>query len=227
MAILRAVLLIFLTAGQVAAGAWARGDGNTFASLSYTLSEDPQALGTAGFDPAGYLSLYVEHGVTDRLTFGLEAGLADSDDYKAFLYLARSIGRADATHRFAFRTGVGHIRAGGQEEFATLAGLSWGRGFTTGLGDGWAAVDSVMHYRVGTGDMVFKTDVTLGLKPREGLQTFVQIQTGQYPDSDPYLRVVPSVAYEFSPGRHVEVGVPVGVYGDDTVGLKIGAWLKF
>ncbi|MDF0603994.1 hypothetical protein P1J78_25130 [Psychromarinibacter sp. C21-152] len=84
MVILRIVLLILLAAGQAAGGAWPRGEGNTFAALSYTLSDEPPAIGTSGFDPNGYLSLFVEHGRTDRLTFGLEAGRADTGDYKAF-----------------------------------------------------------------------------------------------------------------------------------------------
>ncbi|MDF0603830.1 hypothetical protein P1J78_24255 [Psychromarinibacter sp. C21-152] len=191
------------------------------------MSEEAQAIGTPAFDPAGYLSLMVEHGWTARLTFGLEAGRADAGDHKAFLYVARSVGPADATHRFAVRAGLGRIRAGGVDEAAALAGLSWGRGFTTGLGDGWAAVDSTLHYRFGTGDIVAKTDATLGLKPRDGLQVFVQFQAGRYPGNAPYLRAVPSLAWEFSPGRHVEVGVPVGLVGDNAVGLKIGAWLEF
>ncbi len=85
----------------------------------------------------------------------------------------------------------------------------------------------MVHYRFGTGDIVAKTDATLGLKPRDDLKVFIQLQSGRYPDSEPYLRAVPSLAWEFSPGRHVEVGIPVGISGDDRIGLKIGGWVEF
>jgi hypothetical protein len=53
------------------------------------------------------------------------------------------------------------------------------------------------------------------------------VQVGDYPGSDFYLRLVPSVAREIRPGRMIELGAQFGVAGDSRVGVKLGTWLEF
>ena len=106
-------------------------------------------------------------------------------------------------------------------------GAAWGRGISTRWGNGWIAADGAVRYRLETEGIVAKLDLTVGIKPFDRAKLFVQVQAGRYPDADPYLRVVPSVAYRIAPGRHIELGVPVGLAGDNSVGVKIGTWLEF
>ena len=75
--------------------------------------------------------------------------------------------------------------------------------------------------------MLPKADLTLGLNTGDRTKLFVQFQGGKYPGNDPYLRVVPSMAYRIGDRHHLEFGVPVGLLGGETLGLKLGTWLEF
>lgn len=227
MGVLRLLVVLIAFASQAEAGAWARGEGRTFATLAYTASGDPQTLGTLGFDPEGYLSLLIEHGLSDRLTFGIDAGRSDSGDGKAMLYLSRTFGPERAANRFAFHAGLGTAQHDDTSEGMSYLGASWGRGFDTRWGPGWAALDTSIYYRFQSEAVVAKADFTMGIKPSDRTTVFVQLQSGQYPDSDAYVRIVPSTAFQFAPGKHVELGTPIGLTGDPNVGFKAGLWLEF
>ncbi len=227
MGILRLLPFLVLTAGQAVAGAWPRGEGNTFLTFSHTLSADPATYGTATFEPEGYYALLAERGLSDRLTFGLDAGLADGGDGSALIYLSRAVGPLDAANRFAVQGGLGMTRYGGGREPFVQIGGSWGRGLDLPWAHGWAAADAALHYRTESAEVAVKLDVTLGTDILAGVKVFVQAQTGLYPDADPYLRLVPSMAWEFAPGRHFEIGVPVDITGGSDAGVKIGTWIAF
>lgn len=228
MDILRLALLVLVLAPQnVAAGAWARGEGNTFVALSYKIEGDPQTLGTPEFDTTGYTSLLVERGLGPRLTFGLDAGIGDDGGGTAIAYLSRTVGPDDSPHRFALHAGGGTMRRGDTSELLAYVGASWGRGLDTRWGSGWAAADPMLYYMTQTGDVVVKTDVTVGISPSDKTKVFVQLQAGQYPDADAYLRIVPTMSYNIGEGRDLEVGTPMGLVGGNDVGLKLGAWLSF
>ncbi len=227
MAIIRIFLVILLTSAQAQAGAWARGTGNTFVALSYAMAEDPELFGTEAFDPAGYLSLMIEHGVGDRLTFGLDAGRSDAGDYKAVTYLSRTFGPMDGKMRYAVQLGAGTSRHFMGDDPVAYLGTSIGRGLETPWGTGWAAMDTTSYYRTRTQEFVTKADITVGLNTGDRVKLFVQVQTGKYPTNDAYVRVVPSMAYEVRDGRYIELGVAVGLVGDSNMGVKLGTWLEF
>lgn len=227
MNVLRLFLVLLVAGGQAAAGAWPRGAGNTFVTFGTTYSTDPATLGEDVFDPDGFHTLLVERGVTSRLTFGLDAGFAEDGDYSALAYASYALGSLQASNRFALQAGLGMTRDGGAEEGMAQIGASWGRGLSTPWGDGWAAADASVFYRAQSDKAGVKLDLTLGVSAGAYVKLFMQVQSGLYPDADPYLRLVPSMAWEFRPGRHLEVGIPVGILGDDNVGLKVGTWLAF
>jgi len=224
---LRVLLVLVLTATQLQAGAWPRGKGNTFVSLSYALSADRATLGSGSLDPDGYVSLMIEHGIHERYTFGLDAGRADGGEYKAVAYLSRVFGPMDARTKFALHFGGGYSRHFAAEDPLVYLGGSLGRGLDTPWGAGWAALDTTIYYRVNTQRLVTKADVTFGVNANDRLKLFVQVQGGKYPDNDPYLRVVPSMAYKLGDRQHIELGVPVDLVGGQTIGIKIGTWLSF
>jgi len=225
--LLRATLFLCALASQAHAGAWPRGEGNTFVALNYTLRADPETLGEETLATDSFGALLVERGLSERLTFGFDAVSGQSGDYSAVLYLSRAVGALDAPNRFALHLGAGVTQDGAIEETQAYFGASWGRGLDTRWGNGWSAIDVGAFYRTDSGDVATKADITFGVNPTEVLTVFVQAQAGQFPGSDAYLRVVPSVAYTLGAGPRLELGLPVGLSGDDQVGVKLGTWLDF
>ncbi|MEM1388624.1 MAG: hypothetical protein AAF748_15395 [Pseudomonadota bacterium] len=223
-----AVILLCLAAQQGHAGAWPRGEGNTFVALSYTLNADPGSLGDLAVETNGFGALFVERGITDRLTFGTDVTVAHGGDYNAFFYFSRAIGSLDAPNRYAFHAGGGYVEDGATvDEPQAYIGASWGRGLETRWGSGWSAVDVSLFYRTDSNNVATKADLTLGVNLSEDWTAFVQAQSGKFPDNDAFLRLVPSVAFDIGQGRRLEVGVPIGVFGDGDIGIKFGTWLEF
>ena len=73
-------LMLALAATEAAAGAWPRPKGETFVSIATRQSTGARTLIAAVQDIESYNSIYVEHGLTDRLTVGLDAGRATGPD---------------------------------------------------------------------------------------------------------------------------------------------------
>ena len=215
---------LMLCPALAAAGAWSRDKGSTFVSSAYTLSSPIDALGE---DLKGYSTVYLERGLGRNLTLGIDAGMEANADYTAIFFLRRSLGAGNGPNVFAFQGGLGAASSAGSPDYLLQVGASWGRGMTTRLGGGWAALDTSLQYRFETGEIVTKADLTLGLKPVDRTKLMLQVQVGDYLGNAPYLRIAPSVAREFRPGRHIELGAQVGVAGDTRVGLKLGTWLEF
>ncbi len=224
---LRATLLFFFLAQAATAGPWTRAEGDWFLAVSHTLHAHPDRLRLPGYRPQGHSALLLEHGLGRRLTFGVEAEQASGGDWQALVYALRAIGPMNVNRRLALRLGLGARQAGGQRESLVQVGASWGEGFDTRFGPGWAAADATLTLHRGAREQVRRLDLTLGVKPDSGTLLFLQLQTGDYPGKAPYLRVVPTVAIEFAPGRFAELGVPIGVEGDRRVGVKLGTWLQF
>ncbi len=220
-AVLVALLLCPCVAG---AGAWPREKGRTFLSFGATVSvpyDDP------GAPPRTYVSLYSETGLGRGLTFGIDAGMDPDQDSTAILFLRKSFGPEDRRHLLAVQAGIGATTDGAATDYLLQLGGAWGRGLETRFGRGWIALDAQALYWAEQGEVAVKADLTLGLKPVERTKLMLQVQSGQYPGSDPYVRLVPSVARKIGRRTHLEIGAEFGVTGDDRFGLKLGTWLEF
>ena len=68
-------LLLALAGTEAAAGAWPRPKGETFVSIATRQTTGARTLIAAVQDIRSYSSVYIEHGLTDRLTIGLDAGM--------------------------------------------------------------------------------------------------------------------------------------------------------
>ena len=224
MRILSLIFLLSLLPTDAFAGAWPRAEGSTFLSFGTTVTTPTDALGT---DINTAFSLYLERGMKRQRTFGFDLHAESTDKYTAIAFLRVPVLRRSETHKFALQFGAGSKTNGATNEWLLHSGVSWGRGFETKLGHGWAAVDAQMHYFVASGEMATKVDVTFGVKPKDRWKIMMQLQAGDYPSSDPYLRLAPSITWEMRPGRHLEVGAQIGVHNDDRLGLKIGTWIEF
>jgi len=207
-----------------AAGPWAREKGTSFMSLSITASNPADALGET---PDLFGSFYMERGLGRELTLGFDTGLDQDMDYTSLIFLRKPVGPAESPHRFALRLGGGTSLSGGVTDYVAMAGGAWGRGFETRFGSAWAVLDLSMQYRINAQESVAKADLTLGVKPSDRTKIMVQFQSGDYPGSKPFLRVVPSVARKFGERTHIELGAQIGLSGEDRVGVKLGTWLEF
>jgi hypothetical protein len=234
--ILPAAAILIAAATSAAAGPWARGEGNTFLSLAYELTVDPD-------DP--YLRLnheilvYGERGLTPRLTLVLDGALDISDSMAGDVFtgiegdghtligaLNFSLAAPDAAHQFALLGGLGKTSdAGGSETYPVL-GASWGRGFETPWGGGWTTVEA--QYRAADAYRALsKLDMTLGIRPGEKSLFYGQLRLANSPGSEPTARLATNLVLEMTSTLKAELGLLYGLSNDDMVGLRSGIWLEF
>ena len=218
------IFLVLLIPQSVIAGAWPREQGAVFLSFS-TLLTTPK--GDVGADLESTPSIYLERGMRRDLTFGLDARMNFQGDYSALVFLRRPIGIKKQGHRLALLVGLGADLNGSDLDPLLRLGAAWGKGVSTGLGNGWASIDATLDYQSAQNDVAIKTDFTFGLKPNDRNKFIFQLQAGDYPGSDPYLRFAPSYVRQIGEGRHIELEAQMGLIGDDRLGLKLGTWLEF
>lgn len=153
----------------------------------------------------------------------------------AFARLA--IGPLDARHRFAVSLGAGARRYEKPglfyglerrvEEPVLRIGAAWGAGFDGPLGPGWASLAGLVERRQDTGGEVRKLDATLGFKPAGRQMYLLQIQSGDYPGSPAYVKLVPGVVTRLIGGLSLETSLLWGFHGTDEVGLRTALWFEW
>jgi hypothetical protein len=224
-------LMLLLAAPQAAAGAWPREQGETFLSFAYTLTTGARTLLAAMQDIRSYGSIYAEHGLTPRLTVGLDAGYGLGEDATvgAALAFARlPVWTLDGGHRVAAELGLGLLDDDTDgRQVRIRPGLAWGRGFESRRGGGWLGLDAWAELRLPSGDVALKADATAGLKPNDDWMLIMQVQAGRYPDDGPLVRLAPSAVRRLGPTTHVQLGLIGSVVGDDAMGVKLAAWFSF
>lgn len=231
------------------AGAWPRGKGEAFLSVAYEYTatrEDAQELivDTGQFEPEtfGFTSIYGEFGLTDQITIGIDTGAEDAPDTRqTIIFGTVGITPSDWRHQVALEFGIGQrefppdaddaanikdLRDGGTER-VLRPGLSWGYGFSTKWGGGWAAIDLRHELRQERDETVTKVDMTLGLAPDEKNLFFLQSQYSDYPQATANIRLVPTYVRKFGPGFALESALLYDARGGDRVGLRAGLWWEF
>lgn len=158
-------------AGQASGGAWPREEGSLFVSSLARLSWPQDITTWTSHEPTGeYYTLYVEYGLTDRLTVGLDLGRAISGGGKDVAFLRMPLGRADRRLKLAGELGLGQIEG----DMVLRPGLSLG----LGLGHGWLSADGLAEISLGSGETDLKLDLTWGLTLWDERKLIVQLQTG-------------------------------------------------
>ncbi len=216
------VLFAFLTlASSATAGPWPRAEGEYFISAggNFLLSEG--ATLPVHYDP----TLYLEYGMTDKLTVGLDIHTADAGRIGTmFVFASFPLSSPEQAHKFSATLSLG-ARANilGQTDTLIRGGMSWGKG----LENGWLSIDASATW--GTHDPVFrpKIDATYGHNWSDKWTTSIQLQTGQGFTNDYYAKVVPSASYKFRDDLRVSVGGVQALTGDRGFGLKVETWLTF
>ena len=215
------LILSALLASKADAGAWPRAEGTGFASVSHRLAYS--ADNVAAGPQSQYTALYLEYGLTPRLTLGLDAGRSVSGDGKIVLFAGWPVKSTDTGHMLSIQLGLGQIDGAG----VVRPGLAYGYGFDRGQASGWFAADAMAEIAVSSGKADLKLDLTLGLAWPSGRKVYGQIQAGR-PDAAPtFARIAGAVVWPGRQGYATEVGVEYGVIGDTSVQLKVGLWRDF
>ncbi|WP_171124605.1 hypothetical protein [Ruegeria sp. HKCCA4707] len=214
------LLLLMLSASPALPGPWLREKDSAFTAASVTAFKD----GDYGYDYKS--ALYAEWGYKDNLTLGFDFE-ENRDLYGHATVFARlPLASLGEKGRFAAEFGVGvHHRHKGAWALYK-ATLSYGKGFQTGWGNGWVAVDTTLEYRTHNA-LIRKLDLTAGLKSRRWVDPLLQVETAYRSGDDLYWRVRPSVMVRNpdSPTTWV-LGFERNDARDNT-GIKVAIWGEF
>lgn len=220
-AVLTALFLLTATLTPCAAraGAWPRDAGSGFFSVATRLSWPQEIAQWTSIEPTeDYHTLYIEYGMTDRLTLGLDVGRSVSGGGKSVAFVQFPLLDRDTGPKVSAQLGFGTIAG----ENILRPGLSVG----WGMPNGWLAFDGVaeMHR---SGDTDVKLDVTWGRNLPKGRKLIVQLQTGLQENDPAFARLAPSLVFPMRKKMNAELGATYGLKGDDSMGLKFGLWLDF
>lgn len=214
--------VVVLTTTEAVAGAWPQERGHGFASTDTRLSRPQNALRDG--DVSTYNTLYLEYGLTDRITLGLDLGRSVSGDDKAVAFVRYPLASPIADTRLAFELGVGRIG----KARVVRPGLSLGRSFVwRDQVYGWLSADALAEINRDNGRVDYKLDLTVGVTFANQRKFFVQLQSGAPHGREPFLRVAPSIVLPIGRNRHAEIGLSIGLKGDDQLGIKFGLWQEF
>ncbi len=216
----RFAALWFLSAAAAHAGAWPREEGGVFSSFGGNVALFGAAARPVYYDP----TVYLEYGLTERLTLGLDGYTADRGDAGSMLVFARyALDDGSGTHRFATSLGIGYtlLPTGSLDETVRI-GLHWGRG----LEDGWLAVDATATV-LRDNDTQIKIDSTWGQALNERFTSVLNVEAGLGLSGDFYAKVTPSIVFEVSPVISVRAGFVQALTGDRGGGLLLQAWVEF
>ncbi|CUH75370.1 hypothetical protein [Tropicibacter naphthalenivorans] len=218
----RVVVLIFclLTAVQAQAGAWPRTKGTGFGSAAVRLSW-PQNIQhwTSAMPTQQYYTLYLEYGLTDRVTLGLDLGRSVSGAAKTVAFVQMPIRNKDSGPKISGQLAFGRVAG----DMVIRPGLSLG----WGLQKGWFSVDSVAEIHLPDKKTDYKLDITWGRNLPRDRKLILQLQTGDTAEDPPFARFAPSYVRPLKGKYQLETGVTVGLIGDSSMGIKFGLWADF
>ncbi len=215
--------MVIVASTPALSGPWPRGEGNGFLSFGYEITAD---TGTLGLPLSESLTGYFEYGLGKKLTFVLDANRDDDPQSRgAVAQLRYSLSAPDRTHQWAVSGGVGNdTRASGSDSLSVF-GASWGRGFESRWGGGWATVD--VQYRFGGDASLGKVDGTVGIRPTDNSIVFGQIQISDPQTGETTARLSVNYVRDVSKRLKAEFGLLYGLANDNAAGVRSGLWLDF
>ncbi|MDU8911804.1 hypothetical protein [Aestuariicoccus sp. MJ-SS9] len=214
------LLALICAATSAGAGAWQRPEGQGFASATARLSWPQEFRRYGELTPSGqYYTLYLEYGLTGRLTAGLDLGRAVSGAAKTVGFVQWPLRDRDSGLKVAGAFGLGQIDG----HAVMRPGLSLG----LGLARGWLTADSFAEVRLGTYETDFKIDLTWGRNLASDRKLILQVQTGAPHDAEAFVRLAPSMVFPLRDRVMFEAGGALGLVGDDSFGILLGVWTEF
>lgn len=207
--------------GAAVAGAWPRDEGEVFLSLGGNLALFGDAVRPVHYDP----TVYLEYGLTDRLTLGFDGYTADAGSVGSLFGWARMpLGPTDRNAKWAVSGALGAtLLASGRYDPMLRLGLHWGRG----LDDGWLAVDAQAQVGVGALSHQAKIDASWGYGLGRGWTVLMQGQVGYGLQGDLYAKLSPSLVYKVNDAISLRAGLTRALTGDRGGGLTFETWLRF
>lgn len=212
-------LLFLLIPTLSQAGAWPREAGQGFLTVATRLGWPQDVTQWTSVQPTSqYHTLYIEFGMTDRLTVGLDFGRAVSGGAKLVGFAQLPLLDRDTGPKVAAQLGFGSISGDSVMRPGLMIGWGMPQAFVT--------MDAVAEvYR--NGDRDLKLDFTWGRKLPKDRMLLLQLQTGIEENDPPFARFAPSLVFPVRNRMKAEVGGTIGLHGDDSMGVKIGLWLDF
>lgn len=212
--------------GEANAGAWQRAEGALYASASARLSWPKDLVSHGSLDPNGqYYTLYMEYGLTDRVTLGLDMGRSVSGAGKSIGFVQLPVRNKEKGLKVSAALGLGQIEG----DPVIRPGLSVGLGHKWG----WINADGFAEVGINSDETDFKLDVTFGFNApshrflRDGTKLIVQFQSGAPYGDAMFVRLAPSVVVPLRNNLSIEVGGSWGIFGDDNFGALLGLWSDF
>lgn len=221
---MRVLLLIIAFAGLATTaqgGAWAREKGALFIALGANLWVHDSAERGLYHDP----TLYVEYGLSDRVTVGADYFATAFDSVDAgFIFAQTPLGDVTANNKWAVQLGYG-LRTDYVTDLDTLwrGGVSWGRG----LPSGWLAIDASAIYS--QTDQVWrqKIDYTWGHHFSDRWSGMFQVQTGRSFDDQDFAKLAPAVIWRWSDTLRVSLGGVQEIIDSDAAAIRVSIWQDF
>lgn len=218
---LRMFLLLLLFATQSHAGAWPREKGIVFLSFGGNMVLFGEAVRPVYYDP----TVYLEYGLTDRLTIGADGFTADKGTAGSLFVFARyPVLSSDSDDKLAVSLGLGGtLLPDGTLEPAPRLGLHWGRG----LSGGWLAADTELIFGLVEGTAQTKIDVTIGHNLTPDWTAILVATAGIGLTGDVYVKASPSILYHVNDTISIRTGLVQALSGDYGGGLSLEAWVRF
>ncbi|WP_162620513.1 hypothetical protein [Limimaricola cinnabarinus] len=214
-------LCFALWAGMAHAGAWPREEGTSFLSLGGNVALFDGATRPVHYDP----TLYLEHGITPRLTFGIDGYAADAGTAGSLFAWIRLPWRPELEGDvWAVSTGLGvTLLPDGDHEATGRLGLHWGRG----LGNGWLALDAQGQLGVTRLSHQAKIEGTWGRELAPRWTGLIQAQAGYGLSGDIYAKTGGSLVWQASETLDLRLGLTRALTGDRGGGLTLESWWRF
>ncbi len=227
---MRALLFVLVVAAPPAgAGAWPRGEGQSFVSLRYAATADRTAIeasvaGLGTLDALTRSTLYAEHGLTPQFTVGVDFTMShEAEIWTGLMFLRRSFAFG-GPNVWAVEIAAGQRTLFDDEvERILRPSLQWGRGAAWG----WLSAEAYAEMRSESDQPAWKLDTTAGWNQSDSASWVAQVQTAAYPGADITVRLAPSYVRRLSERMRVELGVLADLTGREDVGVTLGTWLDF
>jgi hypothetical protein len=203
------------------AGAWAQEKGAVFLSFGGNVALFEGATRPVHYDP----TLYIEYGLTDRITVGFDGYTSDATEVvNGFVFLRFPVGPTDGPSRLALSVAGGASEIPGLDiETTGRLGLHWGYGFERG----WLAMDATTVLGLTVGEQEGKVEATWGQTVTDRWTGLLQLQAGIGFSGDTYAKVTPSVMYDLSDSTRLRAGFVQALTGDQGSGLMLEVWMQF
>lgn len=222
LAILLACLGVWITGrGPALAGAWPREEGAFFVAAGGNVVLFGDAARPVYYDP----TLYLEYGLTPRVTVGIDGYTADKGTAGSLLgFVSLSFGSLDRPARTAVSVAAGATRipTGVTEPTARL-GLHWGRG----LERGWMSADYTMTFGTVLDRFQEKLSLTRGHHFSDNWTGVLTAEAGLGLELDFYAKISPSLVYHFNDRFSLRGSYTQALTGDFGGAAGVQIWFRF